>query len=265
MNQEQQHTRREEQEQATRGEEIVLKERQETKPARVLKPVSLVPYKPRRIDSRVVSFDYYDAFNYSTLSGEQKNLHMTLGVTSANPNEGKTHVASNLAVSLALAHEKKTVLVDLNIRRPRLDGIFGVPQGPGLIEAIKGGDIKVWPTQVENLFVFPAGGGNGSGYPPDQRQHDLKRPKGRPSMRLNQLTEFRDVLFSLEQEYDFIVVDVPAINGREFPILYAGQLEGLLVVIDSKRTKKKDLDKMFRVVNEKQVMGFVFNRFRDED
>lgn len=244
-------------------EDIVLPKRQESKPVRMLKPVMISPYKARRIDPDVVAFDFYDSFNYSILTNDHKGARLTLGITSANPGEGKTLVASNLAVSLALAHEKKTVLVDLNVRRPRVDGVFGTPQGPGLVEALRGETITVWPTQVEHLSVLPAGGGAGSAH--RKPAQSLKPPSGHQSVRLNQLAEFRDILYSLEQEFEFIIVDVPAINGRDFPILYAGLLEGLLVVIDSTRTKRKDLEKMFRVVNEKQVLGFVFNRVRDAE
>jgi Mrp family chromosome partitioning ATPase len=245
-------------------EDIILPQRQESKPVRVLKPVTVSPYKARRIDPDVVAFNFYDSFNYSILTSEHKDVRLTLGITSANPGEGKTLVASNLAVSLALAHEKRTILVDLNVRRPCIDKVFGTPQGPGLVEALRGEDITVWPTQVEHLSVLPAGGGGAhAGSRKDSQQ--FKRPNGHQSVRLNQLAEFRDILYSLEQEFEFIVVDIPAINGREFPILYAGQLEGLLVVLDATRTKKKDLEKMFRVVNEKQVLGFVFNRVRDAE
>lgn len=247
---------------ATAIEDIVLQQR-ETKPVRLLKPVTISPYKSRRIDPEIVAFDFYDSFNYSILTSEQKQVRLTLGVTSANPGEGKTLVASNLAVSLALAHEKKTILVDLNVRRPRIDSVFGTPPGPGLVEALRGESITVWPTQVEHLSILPAGGGTGTAS--RKQAHQIRRPDGHQSVRLNQLAEFRDVLYSLEQEFEFVIVDVPAINGRDFPILYAGQLEGLLVVVDTLQTKKKDLDKMFRVINEKQVVGFVFNRFRDGD
>ncbi len=248
---------------ATTIDDIVV-QHLETKPVRMLKPVTLSPYKARRIDPEVVAFNFYDSFNYSILTSEHKQVRLTLGVTSANPGEGKTLVASNLAVSLALAHEKRTILVDLNVRRPRIDGVFGTPPGPGLVEALRGEAITVWPTQVEHLSVLPAGGGAGAAFSRNRSQQ-IRRPDGRQSVRLNQLAEFRDVLYSLEQEFEFVIVDVPAINGRDFPILYAGQLEGLLVVVDTMQTKKKDLEKMFRVVNEKQVVGFVFNRVRDGD
>lgn len=240
-----------------------LQRRPSEKPVRVFKPVTISPFKTRRVDPETVAFKYYDSFNYSVLTNEYKNIRLTLGVTSANPGEGKTLVASNLAVSLALAHEKKTVLVDLNVRCPRIDAVFGTPQGPGLVEALRGDEITVWPTQIEYLSVLPVGGGHTvSARKPAS---PFKKPQGAPAVRLSQLSEFRDVLYSLEQEFEFIIVDVPAINGRDFPILYAGQLEGLIVVIDSLRTKKSDLERMFRVVNEKQVLGFVFNRVRDED
>ena len=82
------------------------------------------------------------------------------------------------------------------------------------------------------------------------------------SLGLDQLSSFRDVIYSLEQEFEFIIVDMPSMETEEVPVLYANQLNGLVVVIDSGRTKQEDLDAMFHKVNERQVLGFVFNRFK---
>lgn len=239
--------------------DLVVREKQESKPARVLKPVSVVPYKPKPIDGGVVGFDFYDAFNYSLIATGSKDFRLSVGVTSANPGEGKTLTASNLAVSLSLGHEKKTVLVELNTRKPMLDRVFGTSPAPGLSEAMKTGDIIVSPTRISLLSVLPVGGSNGVG-----RGGEHGSGARGPSLSLNHLSDFRDVLYSLEQEFECVIVDMPSINGRDFPILYANQLDGLIVVVDTSRTTKKDLDRMFRVVNERQILGFVLNRFSDE-
>jgi Mrp family chromosome partitioning ATPase len=59
----------------------------------------------------------------------------TLAVTSASPQEGKTLVATNLAVSFALAGER-VLLVDSDLRNPRVHRVFGVPIAPGLVDAL---------------------------------------------------------------------------------------------------------------------------------
>jgi len=80
-------------------------------------------------------------------------------VTSAVGGEGKTTLATQLAMSLA-RNGRRTVLVDFDLRRPSFDEIFGLPLGPGLCEVLRGendlGD-TVQPTGTENLSVATAG------------------------------------------------------------------------------------------------------------
>ncbi len=228
----------------------------EQTPVKVQKEIVYAPVAGKRVDETTVNFKYYNSFNYSLLSTDKSNLQLTLGITSANPGEGKTLVASNLALSLTLGFGRKAVVVDLNIHRPRLHEVFGVPVGPGLIDALQNGFVHVSWTQVENLAVLPSGtwrtrhaaGDHGGSLPPIGLEH---------------MASFGEVIRSLEQSFDFVVVDMPSINSRNFPILFANQLDGLIVVIDAEKTKKEDIEKMFQQVNEQQVLGFVFNRVRD--
>jgi polysaccharide biosynthesis transport protein len=80
-------------------------------------------------------------------------------ITSALSGEGKTTLATQLAMSLARAH-RNTVLVDFDLRQPTLDGALGLPLGPGVCEALRGdGDIldMVQQTGTEFLSVVTAG------------------------------------------------------------------------------------------------------------
>jgi protein-tyrosine kinase len=230
---------------------------------RLIKSIAINPEKGTTIDEKVVRFKYYNAFNYSLLSRDhQETLPLTLGVISPKPHEGKTLVACNLAVSLALSSQKKTILVDLNAANPRLHEVFGVTMSPGMSEALMNGTIHVSETAVHNLFVLSAGN-----FPQlvegNVRTGGGSRP-GSMMFGLDLLPALRDVIYSLEQEYDFVIVDLPAINTADVPVLFTSQLNGLLVVVDSGRTRKDDLDEMFRHVNESKVLGFVFNRFNSD-
>ena len=80
-------------------------------------------------------------------------------VTSAAQGEGKTMLAVNLAKRLARTGER-TLLVDLDLRRPSLHRIFGVPRGPGVGECLEGtlDPLQVAsPTDTENLSLITAG------------------------------------------------------------------------------------------------------------
>ncbi|MBI1806204.1 MAG: CpsD/CapB family tyrosine-protein kinase [Ignavibacteria bacterium] len=243
-------------------------DRENTKLVRLIKSIEVNPEKGKFIDNKVVKFKYYNAFNYSLLSRGHEEVNMTLGITSPKHGEGKTLVACNLAVSLAMGSQKKTVLVDLNIANPRLHKIFGVPQSPGLTEAFLNGSIHISRTAIEHLSVLPSG----RCIPHQEKvlQADPSSNLGSahtvvtPTLGLEQLPAFRDVIYSLEQEFEFVIVDMPAIHSEGVPILFANQLNGLLVVVDSGKTKREEIDAMFHYINERQVLGFVFNRFNEK-
>ena len=92
----------------------------------------------------------------------------TLLVTSTFPSEGKSWVASNLAVTFAQAG-KKVVLIDADMRKGRQYAIFGVSPKPGLsnflsqVEIDENGNLSgsienyIQTTEVENLYVITAG------------------------------------------------------------------------------------------------------------
>jgi capsular exopolysaccharide synthesis family protein len=91
-------------------------------------------------------------------SSESDDVHVVL-VTSAMSGEGKTWLATQMAMGLARA-QKSTVLVDFDLRQPALNGALGLPLGPGVCEALRGqGDIAqmVQPTDTEYLSVVTAG------------------------------------------------------------------------------------------------------------
>jgi len=92
---------------------------------------------------------------------ECDQTHVIL-ITSAVSGEGKTTLATQLAMSLARA-QRRTVLVDFDLRQPTLDGAMGLPLGPGICEALRGeGDIMdmVQPTETEGLSAVTAGSWN---------------------------------------------------------------------------------------------------------
>jgi protein-tyrosine kinase len=223
---------------------------------RLIKSIVYNPKKGTMIDESIVKFKYFNSFNYSALTAQGQNINLTVGVTSANPREGKTLIACNLAVSLAMGSQKKTIVVDLNFSKPRIHEIFGIPNESGLAEALHNGAIRVSGTPIEHLFVLNAG------LTPLFHEVDENTKGGaiKPLLGLDQLMAFRDVIYSLEQEFDFIIVDLPSLKSEEMPILFTNQLNGLLVVVNSGKTRHEDLDEIFRIVNKNQVLGFVLNQ-----
>ncbi len=94
-----------------------------------------------------------------TLSDDLRNMRI-LAITSAANHEGKTSVASQLALSLARATGKTTLLIDGDMRSPDVHQVFGVARGPGLAEVLSAectlGDAIV-ATHNPNVHLLPAG------------------------------------------------------------------------------------------------------------
>jgi len=226
------------------------------------RPVRELPQCGTHVDGNYVSPHFYDCFNYSLLADASSAVNIAVGVTSPNPQEGKTLVACNLAVSLTIAHQKRTVLVDLNLREPRLHNIFGVPASPGLLEGMGDGAIQVSPTLVNGLYVLSAGVAYGRfvGLPGDaigRQGAPVTTPEA--SLQLEQVAAFRDVVYSLKERFDFVIVDMPAVNEYLLPLLFANQLDGTLLVIQGGRTKQAEIDRALQMLNAHRVLGFVYN------
>jgi capsular exopolysaccharide synthesis family protein len=114
----------------------------------------------RRLDQNSHGLgDAVDGIAASLVFSTPEESQRVVLVTSALPGEGKTTVAANLATSLA-ALGRPTLLLDLDLRRPRLHTMFNVELAPGATEVLAG-QIEpldaVRPTDIENLSVLPAG------------------------------------------------------------------------------------------------------------
>src|SRR5262249_20848367 len=90
-------------------------------------------------------------------SGQNGSRPRVLVVTSSNPGEGKTTVISNLAIALAQA-DQRVLLVDGDMRRPRLHDIFDLENRVGLGDVLSGrSQLSVLETKIPNLFLLPSG------------------------------------------------------------------------------------------------------------
>ena len=209
-------------------------------------PLSIIEYGSDYIDEQVVHQKYFNSFNFSKLSKRFDTLNVALGVTSANVGEGKTLVASNMAVSLAQAYQQRTVLVDLNFKNPQLHNIFGTSLTPGLSEAFENRMLKVSPTRINDLYLLSAG--------------DVQRYK--PSIK--DTLPLREILSTLKTEFDFTIVDMSSVLPVEdFPIHFINEMDGLIAVVDTQGTRQEHLQKVFKHIDENRFVGYILNKIED--
>lgn len=146
----------------------------------------------------------------------------TIMVTSPNPSEGKTMVASNLAQSLAL-HGRSTVIIDCDLRKPRVSKIFDLEAQPGLTNYLTGNakrDEILRSTPIANLTVIPAG------------------PQSPTPSNLLNSEIFKDLLVQLREKYSHIVIDTPPILGFSDARIVSVLVDGVLLVTRFNSTHK---------------------------
>lgn len=192
---------------------------------------------------KYVSAKYYSSFNFLKLSNLFSLKKTTIGITSANRKDGKTLVAVNMAISLAKGYQQKTLLVDFNFHEPQLHTIFDTPQGPGLADAMEHKMIRVSPTPEANLYLMTAG-----------HTKDIK-----PG--IEHTLVLRQILNTLKEEFEFIIIDMTSVLPiNEFPVHFINEIDGLISVIDTTKTKKTEFTKIFNHLDEHRFMGYIFNK-----
>jgi len=170
-------------------------------------------------------------------------------VTGATDGAGATYIAANLAAALSQVGIK-TLLVDANLRSPRIDAIFGIDQnGPGLstylsLEANRPERV-VYSNVLPNLSVVPAG-------PPVARPQELLSG-----------TRFRTGVDILLRQYDVAIFDTPPTHDNADALTVAGVLGYALVVARRDHTYIKDVQALTTQlsVSRATVIGSVLNEY----
>ena len=166
-------------------------------------------------------------------------------VTSAGPGEGKTAVAANLAIALAQTGQR-VMVIDGDLRRPRVHDVFKVKQEPGLSNLIVG-DAKaadvIQPSST-GVTVLPAGR-----IPPNPAE-------------LLGSKRFRELIMRLGEHFDWIVVDSPPVMAVTDAAVIGHLASGVLFVTSADKTNRHTARLAIEqlMAGRSRVLGAVLNR-----
>ena len=188
-------------------------------------------------------------------AGDGGTTHTVLAVTSPSPEDGKTTIACNLAISLARIG-KKTLLIDADFRRPRLHEVFGISNDTGLMGLLRSADgdratgirEAIQETPIDGLFVLPSG-------PPD-----AMAPREIYSRRLPLLLD------ALREEYPVILIDTPPMMQIADARVLAQLADAAVLVVRAGRTTRVAArDAESRLARDgTRVLGVVLNGWTPE-
>jgi succinoglycan biosynthesis transport protein ExoP len=171
----------------------------------------------------------------------------SLLVTSAGPVEGKTSVSANLAVILAQAGNR-VILVDTDLRRPRLHRVFDIPREPGFTNLVAdqemGLETCLHPTPVANLRVMPCG------------------PLPRSPAELLGSPPAVQVMDRLKDHADVVIYDSPPAATVTDAVVLGSRVDGVLHVVQA-GGPRRDLVLRAKTLLEKvgaRILGPVLNQ-----
>jgi capsular exopolysaccharide synthesis family protein len=193
--------------------------------------------------------DSYVAEQFRALRGRidaiaaQRPLR-TIAITSATPGEGKTTAAINLALVTSLSVGRRVLLIDCDLRRPKVHTSLGLTPTAGLAEVLTdqiGLDEAVLKPEGMSLEVLAVRG----------------RPAN-PSELLGS-ARMRELMEEVAPRYDRVILDTPAALGLPDAKAVADLCDGVVVVVRADVTPREDVLTVLEIVDRRRVLGLVLN------
>jgi capsular exopolysaccharide synthesis family protein len=167
-------------------------------------------------------------------------------VTSPGPQDGKTTVAINLAVTMAQAGGR-VLLIDVDLRRPRVHRSFGLKSDKG-ISSVMAGNVElndaICKSEVPNLDILPCG-------PLPPNPAELLHTEG-----------FRQILAQCRSKYDRVILDSPPIGPVTDPAIIGGITDGVVLVLRAGHTTREATHFARRQLGDAgaRILGLVINQ-----
>ena len=171
-------------------------------------------------------------------------------VTSGVAAEGKTFVAANLAQSIVQQPGRRVLLIDGDLRLPRLHATFGAPRRPGLTEYLRGEADEFEVIQKgseENLCLLCAGG-------------EVDKPS---ELLLSE--RMKGLLERLTPLFDWIIIDSPPSLPVHDASDLAGLSDGVLLVLRAGATNAEAAEKAAAEFKGKNLLGVVLNQVKPDN
>jgi succinoglycan biosynthesis transport protein ExoP len=177
--------------------------------------------------------------------------HMkTLVLTSSQPGEGKSTVAANLAIALAL-NDKRVVLVDTDLRRPRVHKLFEVENIQGYTSVVANIctlEEALCDTDIKGLQVLPAG----------------PTPPNPPELLDSRAA--RDIIEHLKSTFDYVIIDAPPALILADAQIVATMADGVLLVVSCQEATRGAVERTYQLMAQSgvKIPGMILNKFTND-
>jgi capsular exopolysaccharide synthesis family protein len=171
-------------------------------------------------------------------------------VTSAEKGEGKTVACLNLALVLAERQERRTVVVDCDLRARRVAKLMRMAGAPGVADLLRGAarvEDVLRKTAYPNLFVIPAG---------EAGKAEVGDLLHRP--------ELQETFSALRRQYDYVLLDTPPVVVAPDACMLGPAVTDALIIVRMYKTRRETVDSAIRLLHAANIkpVGVVLTHHR---
>ena len=211
------------------------------------------------LDDRGAAVEQFRSLRSRMQEFRDLNAIKSLLVSSGVPQEGKSFIAANLAVSFARHKAGRVLLIDGDMRRATLHKLLGCPQGPGLTEYLSGSasivEIMQRPLPGEPDAPLPPGLASLT-FIPAGMEHDKAAD-------LSGNRRFERLIAAAAPHFDWIVVDSSPVNLVSDGVNLARHCDAVLLVARGGVTKYEIAQRAVSELKASKVLGFVLNAVKN--
>jgi len=203
---------------------------------------------------RIITFDNedpdavsFDILRTQVLSKMEENGWKTLAITSPTPECGKTVVSLNLAMSIAKQTDKTALVVDFDLKKPKVSDYMGLKMEKGLLDYLEK------DTEIKDILVNPS-------FP---RLVLLpNRVPIRNSTETLTSRKVKNLVLDLKDRYEerIIIFDLPPLMAGDDAIAFMPQVDCVLLVVASNQTKPVEIKEARRQLQSANLLGVVLNK-----
>jgi protein-tyrosine kinase len=204
--------------------------------------------------NRIVAFNksdpksmVFDLLRTHILQKMEENGWRTLAITSPTPEAGKTVIAINLAMSIAQQTNKTAMLVDFDLRRPKIGAYLGIPMEKSLNDLLAGtaelADVLVNP-DMPRLVLLPT-----------------RSPVKNSSETLSS-KKIADLIKDLRERYEsrIIIFDLPPVLFTDDAIALLPQIDCVLMVVANGMSTRREIEDSLRLLPAESLIGTILNK-----
>lgn len=190
---------------------------------------------------------FFDSLRTQVLQTMEENNWRTLAIISPTPAAGKTVVAINLAISIAQQPQKTAMLVDFDLRKPRVAQYMGIKQEKSINNFLAG------EVDISEIIVNP-------GIPRLTIVPTNKAVK--QSSETLSSNSIKQLIIELKERYNsrIVIFDLPPILNADDAMVVLPQVDCVLLVVGDGQHSESDIADTMRLLTKSNILGVVVNK-----